>query len=86
MCFEYVNPQDRLLDIGLGTGLGSLPFAKTGLEIFGIDGSGEMLKICKSNPAGYSVSLFSRGPRKKQKRLAARTRKGIRKPKAIGTH
>jgi len=20
MCFEYVNPQDRLLDIGIGTG------------------------------------------------------------------
>ena len=39
--------QDRLLDIGIGTGLGSLPFAKTGLEIFGIDGSGEMLKCLK---------------------------------------
>lgn len=86
MCFGYVNPQDRLRDIGIGTGLGALPFAKTGLKIFGIDGSGEMLKICKSNPVGYSVSLFSRRPRKKQKRRSARTPKGIRKSKAIGTH
>ena len=27
MSFEYVNPHDCLLDIGIGTGLASLPFA-----------------------------------------------------------
>ena len=58
MCFEYVNPQDRLLDIGIGTGLGSRPFAKTGLEIFGIDGSGEMLKICNSKEFATDLKQF----------------------------
>jgi predicted TPR repeat methyltransferase len=48
MSFEYVNLADRLLDIGIGTGLSSRPFAKAGLEIFGIDGSIEMLNICQS--------------------------------------
>ena len=32
LSFEYMNPQDRLLNIGIGTGLSSQPFAKAGLE------------------------------------------------------
>lgn len=59
MCFEYVNPEDRLLDIGIGTGLGTLPFAKTGLEIFGIDGSIEMLKICNSKEFATDLKQFN---------------------------
>jgi len=47
-----------LLDIGIGTGLGSLPFAKTGLKIFGIDGSGEMLKICNSKEFATDLKQF----------------------------
>jgi predicted TPR repeat methyltransferase len=48
MCFEYVNPRDCLLDIGIGTGLASRSFAKVGLEVHGCDGSKEMLKVCES--------------------------------------
>jgi len=48
MVFEYVKPRETLLDIGIGTGLASWPFAKTGLRIFGLDGSVEMLKVCES--------------------------------------
>lgn len=55
LCFEYVNPSDRLLDIGIGTGLGSMPFARSGLEVFGIDGSAEMLEICRSK--GFAQDL-----------------------------
>jgi predicted TPR repeat methyltransferase len=48
MSFEYVNPNERLIDLGIGTGLGSELFAKAGLEIFGLDGSTKMLKVCES--------------------------------------
>jgi len=47
LSFEYVSPHDCLLDLGIGTGLCSIPFVKAGLDVFGIDGSVEMLKICK---------------------------------------
>jgi ubiquinone/menaquinone biosynthesis C-methylase UbiE len=46
MCFEYIKPGDTLLDLGIGTGLSSILFAKAGLKITGLDGSNEMLKAC----------------------------------------
>lgn len=58
LSFEYVSPHDRLLDIGIGTGLASLPFAKVGLEIFGIDGSREMLEVCKSKDFAKDLKHF----------------------------
>jgi len=58
LSFEYVSPHDRLLDFGIGTGLGSLPFAKVGLEVSGIDGSMEMLKICKSKDFTKDLKQF----------------------------
>lgn len=58
MCFEYVHPHDRLLDVGIGTGLASLPFAKMGLEILGLDGSTEMLKVCKSKGFANELEVF----------------------------
>jgi len=64
MCFEYVRPGERLLDIGIGTGLSSSSFARSGLEVFGIDGSREMLNICKSKEIAKDLRLFdvSRAP------------------------
>ena len=56
--FEYVSPHDRLLDIGIGTGLGSLPFARAGMEIYGIDGSVEMLKMCKAKDFTKDLKQF----------------------------
>jgi len=58
MSFEYVNPHDRLLDIGIGTGLASLPFAKAGLRVFGFDGSIEMLNICESKAFAKELKVF----------------------------
>jgi predicted TPR repeat methyltransferase len=58
MSFEYINALDRLLDIGIGTGLASLPFAKAGLEVFGFDGSAEMLKICESKSFAKELKIF----------------------------
>lgn len=58
MSFEYVNPHDCLLDIGIGTGLASHAFAKVGLEVYGFDGSTEMLKVCESKAFAKELKVF----------------------------
>jgi predicted TPR repeat methyltransferase len=58
MSFEYVNPHECLLDIGIGTGLASQPFARVGLEIYGCDGSTEMLKVCESKAFAKELKVF----------------------------
>ena len=58
LCFEYVSPHERLLDIGIGSGLASLPFARAGLEVFGIDGSAEMLEVCRSKDFAEDLREF----------------------------
>jgi len=47
LCYGFVKPGDKLLDIGIGTGLCSSLFFKLGLEVYGLDSSDEMLAICK---------------------------------------
>ena len=46
MMYEYIAPGESLLDIGIGTGLDAAIFKKAGLQVYGIDGSKEMLEIC----------------------------------------
>jgi ubiquinone/menaquinone biosynthesis C-methylase UbiE len=58
MSFEYVKSNDRLLDIGIGTGLASQSFAKVGLEVYGCDGSNEMLKVCESKKFAKELKVF----------------------------
>jgi predicted TPR repeat methyltransferase len=48
MCFEFVKSNEKLLDLGIGTGLASINFSKIGLKIYGVDASQEMLNVCKS--------------------------------------
>jgi predicted TPR repeat methyltransferase len=48
LMFEYIKPNDSLLDIGIGTGLSSILFHKAGLQVSGFDNSAEMLEGCKS--------------------------------------
>jgi predicted TPR repeat methyltransferase len=59
MCYEYVHPAERLLDLGIGTGLASLPFARAGLEIFGLDRSTAMLSVCQSKGFAKELKCFS---------------------------
>ena len=47
LMFEYIKSNQTILDIGIGTGLSSLPFKQFGLSIYGIDGAIEMIKICR---------------------------------------
>ena len=48
MGFEFVSPNEKLLDIGIGTGLASMQFARVGLKVYGLDTSQEMLDACRS--------------------------------------
>ena len=42
-----IEPGQTLLDIGIGTGLGSERFALAGLDVYGMDISDDMLEICR---------------------------------------
>ena len=48
MSFEYVRAGERLLDLGIGTGLSSRQFAEIGLKVYGLDISKEMLEVCRT--------------------------------------
>ena len=55
MMSGFVKPGDSLLDIGIGTGLSSIPFHEAGLEIYGFDSSETMLEVCESK--GFAKQL-----------------------------
>ena len=58
LAFEYIKSGQKLLDIGIGTGKSSALFKRIGLEIFGIDGSKEMLKRCKEKGIAIDLKQF----------------------------
>lgn len=55
LCYEYVQPGQRLLDAGIGSGLSALLFAKAGLEVHGMDFSPALLAVCRAK--GFAVGL-----------------------------
>jgi ubiquinone/menaquinone biosynthesis C-methylase UbiE len=59
MCYKYVKTGENLLDLGIGTGLSSVHFAKIGLEITGLDGSNEMLKECEKKKFAKELKKFN---------------------------
>jgi predicted TPR repeat methyltransferase len=44
---DRIWPGLTVLDIGIGTGLGSEPFFRAGLRVFGMDINSSMLEVCK---------------------------------------
>jgi predicted TPR repeat methyltransferase len=52
LTYAYVHPGQSILDIGIGTGLGSVLFHKAGLKVHGMDISPKMLDECRSR--GFS--------------------------------
>ena len=48
LTYKYIQQDQSLLDIGIGTGLGSVLFRKAGLKVFGMDVSQDMLDACLS--------------------------------------
>ena len=57
LMFEYIKPNQTLLDIGIGTGLSSRLFKQAGLRIYGLDGSSKMIDICQSKGIAYKLKL-----------------------------
>jgi len=55
LSYRFINPGESMLDIGIGTGLGSALFHKSGLRVFGMDNSAEMLEACKQK--GFATDL-----------------------------
>jgi len=47
LAYPYIRPGEAVLDIGIGTGLGSERFHKAGLRITGLDISECMLEACR---------------------------------------
>ena len=47
MVYEHVRPGQSVLDMGIGTGLGSVLFRKAGLRVYGVDNSRNMLDACR---------------------------------------
>jgi len=55
LMYHYIQAGQSLLDIGIGTGLGSVPFARAGLRVFGMDNSSAMLDGARSK--GFAQDL-----------------------------
>lgn len=58
MIFEYIKMKDRILDIGIGTGLSATGFHALGLEVYGLDYSNEMLEVCKQKEITVDLKQF----------------------------
>ena len=55
LMYEYLTSGESLLDIGIGTGLDAAIFQKAGINVYGIDGSKEMLKICEEKQVAVEL-------------------------------
>lgn len=53
--FDRLSPGERLLDLGIGTGLSSQRYHRYGLEVYGVDISREMLEQCERK--GFAKEL-----------------------------
>ncbi|MEJ2543575.1 MAG: class I SAM-dependent methyltransferase [Calditrichaceae bacterium] len=58
LCREYLNKDQILLDIGIGTGLSAEPFKNAGLTIYGLDNSEHMLDICRSKNIADKLQIY----------------------------
>jgi predicted TPR repeat methyltransferase len=55
LMYAHVKPEESLLDIGIGTGLGSVLFHEAGLKIHGMDSSPSMLAVCRKKHPVFRV-------------------------------
>lgn len=55
LAYEFLKSGETLLDLGIGSGLSSILFHQAGLRVYGLDGSREILEVCKAK--GFTVEL-----------------------------
>lgn len=55
LAYEFIKPGESLLDLGIGSGLSSILFHKAGLQVYGLDGSAEVLEVCRAK--GFAADL-----------------------------
>ena len=48
LAYAYVRPGERLIDLGIGSGLSSQLFHRAGLGIVGVDSAEQMLERCRA--------------------------------------
>lgn len=48
LIYKFIQPGQSILDIGIGTGLGSVLFRKADLKVYGMDISEDMLDACRA--------------------------------------
>jgi predicted TPR repeat methyltransferase len=48
LVYEYLTPGQKIIDIGIGTGMSAVLFRKAGIEISGIDYSRGNLDVCRA--------------------------------------
>ena len=58
MIFDYLNTKDKILDIGIGTGLSAIGFHALGLDVYGLDYSNEMLEVCRQKDIAVDLKQF----------------------------
>ncbi len=57
LSYEFLKPGEKILDIGVGTGLSARPFVKMGLTVYGIDHSPEMVEVCEKKKLVRELKL-----------------------------
>lgn len=59
MSYEYVKSDEKLLDLGIGTGLASIKFSKVGLKVYGLDIDEDMLNISRAKSFTEELKLHN---------------------------
>jgi len=58
MIYEYIRPDEKILDAGIGTGLSASLFTQAGLKVYGLDYSNEMLDVCRHKEIAVELIQF----------------------------
>lgn len=58
MLYEFIKPNEKILDIGIGTGLSASLFKQAGLKVYGLDYSNEMLDVCRHKEIAVDLIQF----------------------------